>query len=231
MSFGSYRTWLDSARMQCFLKQKKGSLEEGGGNLERRRSRRGEVAQNQKEVEATNSTTKTVQRLPKDQQTKKQGSRTKSGKERVEGLVRRGGRDTEKKQGRNVDQEDGGEMDLFYQICPLRPCNLTKGGPGQSCGMRGIRRGGEKKNAKRAADKRKKTSLWQLARDPTNLARGKLLALHAFTYDGSGVNLWYDDEDEEEEEERKRAWRSTPHQPPILSDLTNRGRGSKVMHY
>ena len=96
--------------------------------------------------------------------------------------------------------------------------------------MRGVRRGREKKNAKRATDKRKKTSLWQLARDPTNLARGKLLALHAFTYDGSGVNLWYDDEEEEEdEEERKRAWRSTPHQPPILSDLTNRGRGSKVI--
>ena len=84
---------------------------------------------------------------------------------------------------------------------------------------------------KRAPDKRKETSLWRLARGPTNLTRGKLLALHAFTYDGSGVNLWDDDEDEDEEEEvlLKRAWRSSSHhQPPILSDLTNKGRGGKV---
>ena len=142
-------------------------------------------------------------------------------------MVRSGGCDTEKGQEGRNDEEDGGEMGLFYQICPLRPCSLTKGGPGQSCGRRGVQRG-RKKNAKRA-DKRRKTSLWRLARDPTNLSRGRLLALHAFTYDGSGVNLWDEDEDEdEEEEERKRAWRSTPHQAPILSDLTNKGRGSKV---
>lgn len=44
------------------------------------------------------------------------------------------------------------------------------------------------------------------------------------------MKLWDDSDDEEEEEERKRAWRSggALHQAPILSDLTNRGRGGKV---
>ena len=206
-------------------RSKRESLEErNGGALERRRGRsstRREVTPNQKKPEVTNSTTRTVQRLPL-----KQGST----KERI-------GRSvvcvTEKRQEGENDQEEenGGEMDLFYQICPLRPCSLTKGGPGQSCGRRGIRRGRKIQGKKRASDKRKETSLWQLARAPTNLTRGKLLALHAFTYDGSGVNLWDDDEDEDEEEEvlLKRAWRSSSHhQPAILSDLTNKGRGGKV---
>ena len=207
---------------------KRASLEERGGDSEttrQTRSRRGEVSPTKKEHEATTiATTRTAQRLPKEQ-AKRKGSRTRPGKERVEGMGRSGGCGAEKRQDGRNDEEEDGEMDLFYQICPLRPCSLTKGGPGQSCGRRGARR---KRDAKRS-DKRKKTSLWQLARDPTNLSRGKLLALHAFTYDGSGVNLWDDDEDEEEEEERKRAWRSTHHQPPILSDLTNKGRSGKVI--
>ena len=83
---------------------------------------------------------------------------------------------------------------------------------------------------KKRPAKKKKMSLRRLARDPANRSRGKLLTLHAFTYDGSKVKLWDDSDDEEEEEERKRAWRSggAPHQAPILSDLTNRGRGGKV---
>lgn len=203
--------------------ERRSKEESSSGALERRRgrssSRRGEVTPSQKKPEVTNSTTRTAQTRPK----KKQGST----KERI---GRSGVCATKKKQEErnNQEEEDGGEMDLFYQICPLRPCSLTKGGPGQSCGRRGVRRGSKIQQDKKmsSSDKsRKDTSLWQLARCPTNLRRGKLLALHAFTYDGSGVNLWDDDDDDDEEEVRlKRAWRSTtPNQPPILSDLTNKG--------
>ena len=187
-----------------------GGLDERRRDLETRRgrSRRGEVIEDKEELEATKSTRRPA-REPRVEAVRK-GSQTKT---------RRG----------RAGEKDGGEMDLFYQICPLRPCSLTKGGAGQSCGRRGRRRGRKgAKTSKRAEKRKKKTSLRKLARDPTNLTRGNLLALHAFTYDGTGVNLWDDDDDDEEEEERKRAWRSAPYRAPILSDLTNKGRGGKV---
>ena len=86
-----------------------GGLDERRRDLETRRgrSRRGEVIEDKEGLEATKSTMRPA-REPRVEAVRK-GSQSKT---------RRG----------RAGEKDGVEMDLFYQICPLRPCSLTKGG-------------------------------------------------------------------------------------------------------
>ena len=145
-----------------------------------------------------------------------------------------------------------GEMDLFYQICPLKPCCQSKAGVMQSSGRKGVKRrkgaGAETRPGKgvglgaqsvagaggiQGAGTKRCMSLMRLARRP--IQRRKI-RFHAFIYNGSCLGLWKEDvsmgrihiqltsdEDGGKGDEGRRALNQ-----PILSDLTNRGRVGKV---
>ena len=145
-----------------------------------------------------------------------------------------------------------GEMDLFYQICPLKPCCQSKAGVMQSSGRKGTKRrtgaGAETRPGKgvglgaqgvtgaggiQGAGAKRCMSLMRLARRP--IQRRKI-RFHAFIYNGSCLGLWKEDvsmgrihiqltsdEDGGKGDEGRRALNQ-----PILSDLTNRGRVGKV---